>query len=356
MKKVIIFILTYCLFVGFTFASAVRLLYQPFISIIISAYNYEKYVGTTIESVLTSTCQDFEIIIVNDGSTDNTLKEIQKYARNNSKITIIDQENQGLSLARNNAFKIANGQYVWFVDADDFIDKSAIEKMKNAVTETQNKTDITPDIVSFHIEPVNQNGLRYTDRPGYYSLLPRELTPHRVHPFKSRQLPHHVIPYYPATSSKQIYRSAYLKDKKILFIPRLVFEDEVFFASALAADANGIIIPEALYYKRGHGASITHNRPKYYDSTVRLPQITYSEVKRVGGSEDMARFYFNWHFNGVFGKWPNQQKFIPVLKELLTFIQQQEQDEFWQTNEKRLRLFIQEKEEKITIQKNELIR
>ena len=79
-----------------------------------------------------------------------------------------------------------------------------------------------------------------------------------------------------------------MKDKKILFIPRLVFEDEVFFASALAADANGIIIPEALYYKRGHGASITHNRPKYYDSTVRLPQITYSEVKRVGGSEDMA--------------------------------------------------------------------
>ncbi|MBQ9090484.1 MAG: glycosyltransferase [Alphaproteobacteria bacterium] len=344
MKKALVFILIYCVITALTFWSAVRILYQPFISVIISVYNYESYISTTIESVLKSSLQDFEVIIVNDGSTDNSLYVIQKYAKNNSKITVIDQKNQGLSIARNNAMKIAKGKYVWFVDADDFIDVSAIEKMKTAILRSKNATQIEPDIVSFYIKPVNHIGIPSEEKVGYYSLLPRELMQHQITPFQGNQIPHYVLPYYPATSSKQIYRLKYLQDKQIQFIPHLVFEDEVFFATTLASGAKGIIIPQVLYYKRSHGASITHNRPRYYDSTVRLPRISYQEIKKIGGSEELARFYFDWHFSGVFSKWPNQQKFIPILKELLAFIQNQPNDDFWEKHKNRLQSFILEQE------------
>lgn len=88
-------------------------------SIIIAAYNIEDYIGRCIESCINQTLQDIEIIIVNDGSTDKTLDVIKKY--NDSRIKIIDKENEGLIEARKSGFKIANGEYVLFIDGDDWI-------------------------------------------------------------------------------------------------------------------------------------------------------------------------------------------------------------------------------------------
>lgn len=88
-------------------------------SIIIAAYNIEDYIGRCIESCINQTLKDIEIIIVNDGSTDKTLDVIRKY--NDSRIKIIDKKNEGLIEARKSGFKIANGEYILFVDGDDWI-------------------------------------------------------------------------------------------------------------------------------------------------------------------------------------------------------------------------------------------
>lgn len=110
-------------------------------SIIIPCYNVEKYVVDCVESVLNQTEKDFEIIIVNDGSTDKTLQIItDKYSKLES-VKIIDQKNGGLSDARNTGIKNSNGEYLCFVDSDDYWnDEKALEKIKKYIIE--NNVDV----------------------------------------------------------------------------------------------------------------------------------------------------------------------------------------------------------------------
>lgn len=91
---------------------------MPFFSVIIPLYNKEKHIKSTLETVINQTYKDFEVVIINDGSTDNSLKEVEKI--NDSRILIFNQRNQGLSIARNNGIEKANGNHIAFIDADDF--------------------------------------------------------------------------------------------------------------------------------------------------------------------------------------------------------------------------------------------
>lgn len=105
------------------------------ISIIVPCYNVEKYLKQCLDSIVNQTYKNLEIICVNDGSTDNTLDILKEYAFKDYRIVIIDQENIGASQARNNALKIITGDFVAFVDGDDWIDKSVFEKAILKVTE-----------------------------------------------------------------------------------------------------------------------------------------------------------------------------------------------------------------------------
>lgn len=89
------------------------------ISVVMSTYNDEKYIGKTIESILNQTFQDFEFIIINDGSTDNTLKIIHNYAAQDDRIVIIDKENEERCIARNTGIKVAKYPWIAAMDADD---------------------------------------------------------------------------------------------------------------------------------------------------------------------------------------------------------------------------------------------
>lgn len=94
---------------------------MPKISVIIPVYNVEKYLAECLTSVVNQTFKDIEIICVNDGSTDNSPKILDEFAQKDSRIKIINQENQGLSAARNTGLDVATGEYVSFIDSDDFV-------------------------------------------------------------------------------------------------------------------------------------------------------------------------------------------------------------------------------------------
>lgn len=94
---------------------------MPKISVIIPVYNVEKYLAECLTSVVNQTFKDIEIICVNDGSTDNSPKILKEFAQKDSRIRIINQENQGLSAARNTGLDVATGEYVSFIDSDDFV-------------------------------------------------------------------------------------------------------------------------------------------------------------------------------------------------------------------------------------------
>lgn len=109
------------------------------ISIIIPIYNAEKYIEECINSVLNQTYKNWELILVNDGSTDQSYELCLKYAETNTQIIIIQQENKGANKAREEGWKLAKGEWITFVDADDSLPCDALEYLASAIDE---KTDI----------------------------------------------------------------------------------------------------------------------------------------------------------------------------------------------------------------------
>lgn len=97
-------------------------------SIIIPCYNIEKYISKTLESVLKQTFQDFEIILINDGSKDNTGKILDDYSKKDKRIKVIHKGNEGVSEARNVGIRNATGEYIYFLDGDDLIENTLLER------------------------------------------------------------------------------------------------------------------------------------------------------------------------------------------------------------------------------------
>lgn len=99
------------------------------ISIIVPAYNAQSHIGKCIESIIDQTYKNLEIIIINDGSVDSTLSICKKYEKQDGRIVLINQENRGVSYCRNEGVKRATGEFVVFVDSDDYIDYKMIETL-----------------------------------------------------------------------------------------------------------------------------------------------------------------------------------------------------------------------------------
>lgn len=116
------------------------------LSIIIPAYNVETYIKQCLDSVLRQSIENYEIILVNDGSTDTTQKICEEYTSKYSCIKLINQENKGLGAARNTGLKYANGKYIGFVDSDDFVK----ENMFSAMLNLAKKKDL--DLVTCDVE------------------------------------------------------------------------------------------------------------------------------------------------------------------------------------------------------------
>lgn len=108
----------------------------PTISIVIPAYNVERYIGKCISSLINQTFTDYEIIAVNDGSTDSTLEILRHFESQYPCITVIDQKNSGISQARNAGLDLARGEYICFIDSDDFVAPTYLEELYNACKET----------------------------------------------------------------------------------------------------------------------------------------------------------------------------------------------------------------------------
>ena len=124
-----------------------------FVSVIVTAYNAEKYLGEAIESILNQTYSNFELILVNDGSKDNTLSIMQEYKEEDSRIVIDDHENMGISKSANRALKLAKGEIVVRMDADDIMVSNRIEVQVNYL---KSHPEVT--MVSCDAEFVNDDG------------------------------------------------------------------------------------------------------------------------------------------------------------------------------------------------------
>lgn len=134
------------------------------VSIVLPVYNGGDYLKETIESIINQTYKNFELIIINDGSTDNTLKTAKKYAKQDSRIIVIDQENQKLPKSISNGFRNANGEYYIWVGGDDILHNNCFEKLVNEF-----KNDSTLDFVFPNVRLIDDFGNIKTDEYWYNS-------------------------------------------------------------------------------------------------------------------------------------------------------------------------------------------
>ena len=133
---------------------------EPLISIIIPCYNIESYIEKTLDSVFAQTYRNIEVVAVDDGSCDGTGSVLDRYAEKEPRLTVLHQDNQGVSMARIHGIEASRGEYIGFVDGDDLIDADMYERLyHNAVT-------YDADISHCGYRVVNQNSVRYCYNTG----------------------------------------------------------------------------------------------------------------------------------------------------------------------------------------------
>lgn len=125
---------------------------KPELSIIVPVYNTSKYLQKCLDSIINQTLKKIEIIIINDGSTDNSEEIVLNYLRKDTRIQYYKQENKGVSSARNKGIELSKSEYIIFVDSDDFIDLNLVEDTLEKIKQEE------LDIVFFGIKSVDQNG------------------------------------------------------------------------------------------------------------------------------------------------------------------------------------------------------
>ncbi len=151
---------------------------KDLVTIVLPIYNGDKLMSQTIDSILNQTYKKFELIIVNDGSTDKTLKIAEEYAKKDSRIKVINQENQKLPQSIANGFKVANGEYSMWVGADDILHNNCIESMLNDL-----KSDEKVDFVYPNVRLIDENNKIITSNKWYasnkehpeYVMLPKNM-------------------------------------------------------------------------------------------------------------------------------------------------------------------------------------
>ncbi len=218
-----------------------RYLINPKISIIIPVYNSEKYLKDCLDSLLNQTFNEIEIICVDDGSTDNSLSILKQYAKYDNRIIILQQKNQGAGVARNNGMKIAKGEYLLFLDSDDFFKKEMIQILVN------NAEKKKADIVIFKFLKYNQT----TGTSTHIKMsVKKKGWPNGLFNYSSN--PNKIfVSFYPCAWNK-LFRHSFIKENNLFFQDNKRTND-LFFTSTSLAVAKRIyyLNKELLYYRIG---------------------------------------------------------------------------------------------------------
>lgn len=135
---------------------------MPLISVIVPVYKVEKYLCQCIDSILSQTFSDFELFLVDDGSPDNCGKICDEYAKKDSRIIVIHKANGGLSDARNVAIDVAKGDYLTFIDSDDYVSETHLESLYTALKDTDSDMAVA-NITSFSDEKIDEKFYKPTE-------------------------------------------------------------------------------------------------------------------------------------------------------------------------------------------------
>ncbi len=276
---------------------------MPKVSIIVAAYNIERYIERSLRSVINQTLNDIEIIIVNDGSTDNTLKVIENICEGDKRVKIINKKNGGLIEARKTGFKNSTGEYVLFIDGDDWLELNAVEILYN------NSISDNVDVLCYGFQYAYDSG-KIVEEKGFYSgkmfygdMLLKELLLGRV---------------YTSIWSKFIKRT-FITENEFEFPSNISYGEDLATTVGLAINMpKAKIIKDELYYYYIRNESITNQKlnKSVFEVEKAISYIEKSLINKYKIEKFSKEFEYFKYKNLYYDKVIVRNEFNSIHKEL----------------------------------------
>ena len=238
------------------------------VSVIVPVYNVEKYLKDCLNSVTNQTLEDIEIICVNDGSTDNSLAILEDYAKKDSRIKIINQKNKGLSGARNTGMKHVQGEYILFLDSDDWLNEDALSELY------WSHLDDNLDMLFFQtVDYYEEDGRYELNQFGGMTAIDDSFEG-KIFNYKDVAS---IIFKIPHSAFNKLYSTSFLQRINASFPEGINYEDLAFFYDVfLKAERVSILKKELLFYRIRENSISTSGGEKSFDIFKSLKLVNNS--------------------------------------------------------------------------------
>ena len=237
------------------------------VSVIMPVYNADDYITQAIETILTQTLTDFELICVDDGSTDKSVEIIRSFAKKDERIKLIEMSHIGVSTARNKGLLKSQGEYLIFLDADDFYEETLLEKLYN--TAKENNLDVVA--TGFDLYDTKKARFIKSAEEEHGNIYAGGTVASK------NEFPDFILQSTTGYVWNKLFSSAFIKEKEILFAPELyVFEDVYFVCCALSlADRVSRVYETLVHHRIYHLQHRAKLFKKHYDQVP----VVYLRVK-----------------------------------------------------------------------------
>lgn len=260
------------------------------VSVIIPVYNAHAYLRQCLDSVQNQTLRDIEIICVDDGSADDSREILTEYAQRDNRIQVIHQENSGAGAARNNGLRHAAGEFLSFLDADDFFAPNMLEEAVLAAEQYQ------ADFVVFNSDQYHMDTQSFVTTP--WVLKIEDIPPYM--PFSYRQLTGNVFKTFVGWAWDKLYRRSFVLSHDLWFQEQRTTNDMLFVFSALVLAKRIALVNKVFVHQRkGSSQTLSVTREKswhcFYDALLALRQ----RLKDEGIFWELEKDYINYalHFS-----------------------------------------------------------
>lgn len=261
-------------------------LHMPLVSVIIPAYNAEDYISQCLSSVLSQTLSDIEVIVVDDGSTDRTASIVEELTHRDGRIRLIRQENQCAGVARNKGMEVAEGKYLYFLDADDWIEPDSLEKLCSSAE------SLGSDIVVARSEG-------FDNQTGETWLIDYALN---GVPFDTLIRPSFYVDRlfqrFMGWPWDKLYRAEFIQSSGLLFQPLRTTNDAYFvFCSLMLAGGVSCVDKVLFHHRANNRKSLEGTRSKSWHCAIEAMWAIAKKIAEQPESTRLMESYNNWVLN-----------------------------------------------------------
>lgn len=262
----------------------------PKVSVIIAVYNVEMYLRQCMNSVINQTLHDIEIICIDDGSTDNSLPILKEYQTKDIRVKVYTQQNKGAGAARNLGLKHATGEYLSFLDSDDFFELDMLEKAYDKINTAQ------AQIVVFRSDQYREDLKEFIQVN--WTVRMDELPPYR--PINCRNMNGNVFKVFVGWAWDKLFEKKYIDEHKFLFQEQRTSNDMLFVFSAIAFAERIEVMDDILaHQRRNNPSSLSNTREQSWDCFYRALIALRETLVNHGNFWEYEQDYINYalHFS-----------------------------------------------------------